>query len=212
VSNILSYAFPGSLVLVCYESIVDGKLDTQQANVRAETPIHLQFLLKPLNKLSQSPTAVRNLVLFNLWHLRISLALVLEASVPTWITKKKVNKSAFCLIKNECTKKLTEVSRSTSLHDRTLKPAKDQQLYQNPTQKSSKTYSCPPLENDRLMAGTFAVSESADCLGGLILETCEQLVELRDAEGLEEPFSARLRVSERAQREKKRRWPGLVDR
>jgi hypothetical protein len=52
------------------------------------------------------------------------------------------------------------------------------------------------------MAGTFAVSESADGLGGLVLEACEQLVELRDAEGLEEPFSARLRVSERALREK----------
>jgi len=42
------------------------------------------------------------------------------------------------------------------------------------------------------MAGTLAVSESADGLGGLVLEACEQLVELRDAKGFEEPFSARL--------------------
>jgi hypothetical protein len=40
------------------------------------------------------------------------------------------------------------------------------------------------------MAGTFAVSESADGLGSLVLEAREKLVELRDAEGLEEPFSA----------------------
>jgi hypothetical protein len=45
------------------------------------------------------------------------------------------------------------------------------------------------------MAGTFAVSESADCLSSLVLEACEQLVELGDAEGLEEPFPARLRIS-----------------
>jgi hypothetical protein len=43
------------------------------------------------------------------------------------------------------------------------------------------------------MAGTLAVSESADRLSSLILEACEQLVELRDAEGLEKPFPARLR-------------------
>jgi len=46
------------------------------------------------------------------------------------------------------------------------------------------------------MAGTFAVSESADGLGGLVLEAGEQLVELLDAEGLEEPFPARWRVSQ----------------
>ena len=40
------------------------------------------------------------------------------------------------------------------------------------------------------MAGTFAVSESADGLGGLVLEAREQLVELRDTKGLEVPFSA----------------------
>jgi hypothetical protein len=45
------------------------------------------------------------------------------------------------------------------------------------------------------MAGTFAVSESADRLSSLVLEACEQLVELRDAEGLEEPFPAKSRVS-----------------
>jgi hypothetical protein len=53
------------------------------------------------------------------------------------------------------------------------------------------TYRCPSLENDRLMAGTFAVSESADGLGGLVFEAGEELVELLDAEGLKEPFSAR---------------------
>jgi hypothetical protein len=42
------------------------------------------------------------------------------------------------------------------------------------------------------MARTLTVSESADGLGGLVLETCEQLVELRYAEGLEEPFPARI--------------------
>lgn len=45
------------------------------------------------------------------------------------------------------------------------------------------------------MAGTFAVSESADRLSSLVLEAREQLVELRDAEGLEEPFPAMLRIS-----------------
>ena len=43
------------------------------------------------------------------------------------------------------------------------------------------------------MAGTFAVSESADGLGSLVLEAREKLVELRDAEGLEEPFYIRAR-------------------
>ena len=45
------------------------------------------------------------------------------------------------------------------------------------------------------MAGTFAVSESANGLGGLVLEAREQLVELRDTKGLEEPFPTRLIVS-----------------
>ena len=50
--------------------------------MKTETSIYLQLLLEPLNKLSQSPTAVRNLVLLDLWHFRIRLALVLEACVP----------------------------------------------------------------------------------------------------------------------------------
>jgi len=55
----------------------------------------------------------------------------------------------------------------------------------------SKTYRRPPLEDNRLMAGTFAVGESADRLGSLVLEAREQLVELLDAESLEEPFPTR---------------------
>jgi hypothetical protein len=42
------------------------------------------------------------------------------------------------------------------------------------------------------MSGTLAVSESANRLGSLVLEAREQLVELRDAERLEEPFPAKI--------------------
>jgi hypothetical protein len=76
-------AFLGSLVFVCY-----GARATPNERMKTETSIYLQLLLEPLNKLSQSPAAVRNLVLLDLWHFRIRLALVLEASVPTWITKE----------------------------------------------------------------------------------------------------------------------------
>jgi hypothetical protein len=61
--------------------------------------------------------------------------------------------------------------------------------------EKAQTYRCPSLEDNRLMAGTLAVSESADCLSSLVLEARKQLVELRDAEGLEEPFPAMLRIS-----------------
>jgi hypothetical protein len=76
-------AFLGSLVFVCY-----GARATPNERMKTETSIYLQLLLEPLNKLSQGPTAVRNLVLLHLWHFRIRLALVLEASVPTWIAKE----------------------------------------------------------------------------------------------------------------------------
>ena len=52
------------------------------------------------------------------------------------------------------------------------------------------TYRCPSLENNRLMAGTLTVGESAHCLSSLVLETSKQLVELLHAERLEEPLSA----------------------
>jgi hypothetical protein len=55
------------------------------------------------------------------------------------------------------------------------------------------------------MARTLTVSESADGLGGLVLEACEQLVELRDAERLEEPFAARSRLVKVRQKGKVRK-------
>lgn len=78
-------AFLGSLVFVCYGA---RAYSTLNGRTKRETSIYLQLLLEPFNKLSQGPTAVRNLVLLDLWHFRIRLALVLEASVPTWITKE----------------------------------------------------------------------------------------------------------------------------
>ena len=78
-------AFLGSLVFVCYGA---RAYSTLNGRTKRETSIYLQLLLEPFNKLSQGPTAVRNLVLLHLWHFRIRLALVLEASVPTWITKE----------------------------------------------------------------------------------------------------------------------------
>ena len=112
-------AFLGSLVFVCYGA---RAYSTLNGRTKRETSIYLQLLLEPFNKLSQGPTAVRNLVLLHLWHFRIRLALVLEASVPTWITKENQQIDPFASPKR-VHKKLTEISRSTSLNNRTLKPA-----------------------------------------------------------------------------------------
>jgi hypothetical protein len=94
---------------------------------------------------------------------------------------------------NESTKK---TYRNQSVHEPQRSNPRIQRISNNSATtytEKAQTYRRSPLEDNRLMAGTLAVSESADRLSSLILEACEQLVELRDAEGLEKPFPARLR-------------------
>jgi hypothetical protein len=43
------------------------------------------------------------------------------------------------------------------------------------------SYGGPSLKNNRLVARTFTVGESAHCLSSLVLEACKQLVELLHA-------------------------------
>jgi hypothetical protein len=50
------------------------------------------------------------------------------------------------------------------------------------------SYRCPSLEDNRLVARTFTVGESAHCLSSLVLEARKQFVELLDAQRLEEPL------------------------
>jgi hypothetical protein len=41
------------------------------------------------------------------------------------------------------------------------------------------------------LSGTFAKAESAECVGGVVLEPDKEFVETRVAEGFEEPFDVR---------------------
>jgi len=50
------------------------------------------------------------------------------------------------------------------------------------------SYRRPALKHNGIVAGAFTVGESAHCLGSLVLEACEQFVELLHAKRLEEPF------------------------
>lgn len=47
----------------------------------------------------------------------------------------------------------------------------------------------PALEDYDIFTGTFAVRECADCLNGLVVEAGEHLVEVCDADLLDEPLS-----------------------
>ena len=48
---------------------------------------------------------------------------------------------------------------------------------------------CPPLEHDRLVARSFAISKGRHCFCGLVLEACQHFVQILRTELFEEPFS-----------------------
>lgn len=49
---------------------------------------------------------------------------------------------------------------------------------------------CPTLEDDDVLAWALAVCKSAYGLGVLVIEACEEFVEVLGAEGFQEPFAA----------------------
>lgn len=131
----------------------------------------------PVSQLGQRPSTVGDLVLFHLRHFGIGLALMLEASVPTWPCQSLVNQgrgvytdqSQWVLVP----RRFCPISRSARVE----------------RQWGYDTHSCTSLKDDNFMAWTFAVPERTHSLSTLVLETREQLVEVLYSHRLEEPLA-----------------------
>jgi hypothetical protein len=143
------------------------------------------LLLQPLDQFRQRLAPMRNLVLLRLRHLRVRLALVLEARVPAYATISSANFSPLEPILGQGTYQnpsgLVRV-RSCPAHTVSMKSKDVLEI------DGWKTYVCTTLEDNHLLTRPRAVRKCADGPCGLILEAGEEFVKVLDAEGFEEPF------------------------
>jgi len=136
---------------------------------RADAKI-LRLIFQPRFQLVQRLAPMRDGILLRLWHLCVCPAFVLEARIPAEILRTSTRHGfALCMA-------------SGSRVDSTR--SQDMRLPAQP-----KTYMSAPLKHNHLLPWTLAVSKGADGLRRLIIESCEELVEVSGSEGFEKPFA-----------------------
>jgi len=149
---------------------------------RSDASISLHLLLQPVDELCERSSAMRDLVLLHLWHLGVRLAVVLEACVPACGIQSVLSNYA------QVIRQLTEISRSSSLHDLALRDG--QHAFVSDRSQKRKSDLRASLKDDRLVPRTFTVRERADSLGRFVFEASQQFVELFHTKSLQEPLAA----------------------
>lgn len=158
----------------------------EQLDLHAALPVRsndfsLRVCVKPLGQFGQSLSAMRDLVLLDLGHLGICLALIFEACIPTCGSNQFHLKTT--------NRQTANAPKSVGPRASTILPCRTGQYACCKRGSLMVTNLGPSLENDGFVARAFRVCECAHSLGALVVKSSEKLVELLDTERLQEPLA-----------------------
>lgn len=132
---------------------------------------------------------MRDGVLCLLRHLSVGLAFVLKTRIPSCRKDTRISQTARTL-REEKMACLTKVGRPSRRHNSALQYRRQRGTTSRPCYRPGvRAYIRPSLKNLHSLPRALTVSECADRLRRLVFESREELVEVLNAEGFEEPFS-----------------------
>lgn len=160
-------------------------LYAQRPPINSLEDILLSVCVKPFGQLGQRLATMRNLVLLNLGHLGICLALVLETGIPSCSSNQFLFGS---LSKRQAYQSRWDRGPRQSYP---VVPVSTLLISGVGIAKSNLGSS---LKNDGFVARTLRVRKCAYCLGTLVFKSCKKFVELLNAERLHEPFAVKRKI------------------